>query len=255
MPQTLVALFLEPAKARKAAQELRTIGVGEQHLEVLDAYVSDVNQRLERMGVPRHDRGVYGEGVRRGGALVMATVHEKIAEQASTLMDSFGAVDIDDFEREIQQTEPALAVDPIEAQPAPDAPLEPLVEPGQGALDASPSDTELLVPQEDLELPGGIQVRATLVESPVEQVVSAVEEEWDVERRAADRTPAAGELASFEDGVMELIEMGEDLVVSKRVRVVEELVIKKRVREREEVVTQSLKQTQVTVVPSRRAAH
>jgi hypothetical protein len=54
---------------------------------------------------------------------------------------------------------------------------------------------------------------------------------------------------------MELVEMGEDLVVSKKVRVVEEIVIKKRLRERSETVSETLKETQLTMLPSRRAAH
>jgi hypothetical protein len=259
MTQTLVGLFLNPAQARKAAHELQSIGVPEPNVEVLDAYVTEVDQRLERTGVPEHDRAVYSEGVRRGGALVLAGVEERLVERSSTLMDDFGAVDIDEVQRDWEASLPLAGFEATAEVPAPEQNAE---EPALAAEAAVPAieplprnEADPFAAAEDLELAGGVRVRASVVETPFEQRVPLLEEELSVERRPADRVATEADLRAFQGEVLEFVELAEELVVSKSTRVVEELVIKKRIRSGEQMVRESLKQTQLTMAPSRRTAN
>jgi len=51
---------------------------------------------LTDLGVPEEDAGYYSEGVRRGGTLVTVRADDNMADQAVSLMNRHGAVDIDE---------------------------------------------------------------------------------------------------------------------------------------------------------------
>lgn len=47
-------------------------------------------------GIPEEDANVYSEGIRRGGALVMAKVDDNLVDTALDIMDRYNVVDIDE---------------------------------------------------------------------------------------------------------------------------------------------------------------
>ena len=62
----------------------------------LGAAAGGVVGALTELGIPEEDAGVYAEGVRRGGTLVTVLADDERAEQITSLMTRFGAVDVDE---------------------------------------------------------------------------------------------------------------------------------------------------------------
>lgn len=50
---------------------------------------------LAGLGIPKHEAGVYAEGVRRGGTLVSVHADENRADEAARILDRYNPVDID----------------------------------------------------------------------------------------------------------------------------------------------------------------
>ena len=93
---------------------------------------------------------------------------------------------------------------------------------------------------------GGVNVRTTSQEVPVQETVNLREENVTVERRPVDR--AVGNAPdAFREGTIEITETAEVPVVSKEARVVEEVVVGKEVTERQETVRDTVKRTEVEV--------
>ncbi len=116
------------------------------------------------------------------------------------------------------------------------------------------SDNEVVLPivEEQLRIGkrtverGGVNVRTTSQEVPVEETVNLREENVTVERRPVDR--AVGNAPdAFREGTIEITETAEVPVVSKEARVVEEVVVGKEVTERQETVRDTVKRTEVEV--------
>ena len=74
---------------------------------------------------------------------------------------------------------------------------------------------------------GGVKVKTTVTETPVEEDIHLHEEKVVVERRPTNRKVTAAD-AAFREGTIELRETAEEAVVAKAARVVEEVVIKKQ---------------------------
>jgi len=104
---------------------------------------------------------------------------------------------------------------------------------------------ELQVGKREIER-GAVHVDVRVVERPVNEHITLREEHVYIERRPADRVPRPEE-AQFRGGQLDMIERGEEAVVSKQVRVVEEIRLQKRVTEREEVISDKLRSTDVNI--------
>ena len=93
---------------------------------------------------------------------------------------------------------------------------------------------------------GGVNVRTTMTEKPVEETVNLREENVTVERHKVDRA-VDGATDAFQEGTFDVTTRAEVPVVSKEARVVEEVVIGKETTERAETVRDSVKRTDVEV--------
>jgi len=95
---------------------------------------------------------------------------------------------------------------------------------------------------------GGVNVRTTMTEKPIEESVTLREEQVHVERHAVNRPVDAGSATeAFKEGTFEVTTQAEVPVVSKEARVVEEVVINKEMSERAETVRDTVKRTDVEV--------
>jgi len=94
---------------------------------------------------------------------------------------------------------------------------------------------------------GGVRVRKSVEEQPVEKQVNLREENVNVERRPVNRAADAADLNTFEEGDFEVSSMTEEPVVQKQARVVEEVLINKDARERTETVRDTARKTRVDV--------
>jgi stress response protein YsnF len=93
---------------------------------------------------------------------------------------------------------------------------------------------------------GAVHVDVHVTERPISEHITLREEHVEIERRATDRPPRPDEL-EFRTGGVDMIEHGEEVVVSKQVRVVEEVLIHKRVTEHEETVNDKLRSTEIDI--------
>lgn len=92
---------------------------------------------------------------------------------------------------------------------------------------------------------GGVNVRTTMTENPVEETVNLREENVTVERHKVDRP--VDEATAFTEGSFDVTTRAEVPVVEKEARVVEEVVIDKELIERTETVRDTVKRTDVEV--------
>ncbi len=93
---------------------------------------------------------------------------------------------------------------------------------------------------------GGVKVKTTVTERPVEEQVRLHEEHVEVKRRPVNRELKAGDKA-FTEGTIEMTETAEEAVVAKRARVVEEVVIGKHGSDRTETVRDTVRRSDVDV--------
>lgn len=93
---------------------------------------------------------------------------------------------------------------------------------------------------------GGVNVRTTMTEKPVQETVNLREENVTVERHKVDR-PVNNATDAFQEGTFDVTTKAEVPVVSKEARVVEEVVIDKEMTERTETVRDTVKRTDVEV--------
>jgi len=96
---------------------------------------------------------------------------------------------------------------------------------------------------------GGVRIYSHLTSRPVEQEVRLREEHVKVERRKVDRDIRPDELNAMRDQTIEVTEMAEEPVITKRARVREEVVVGKEVTEHTETVRDDLRRTDVEVQP------
>jgi uncharacterized protein (TIGR02271 family) len=94
---------------------------------------------------------------------------------------------------------------------------------------------------------GGVRIKSSIVEQPVQETVSLRQEHVTIERTPVDRPVGENNVAPFEEMVIEAKETAEIPVVSKDVRVVEEITVDKNVEYREEVINETLRSTEVEV--------
>ena len=94
---------------------------------------------------------------------------------------------------------------------------------------------------------GGVKVKTTVTETPVEADIHLHEEHVKVKRRAVDRPVTDGDLAAFREGTIELKESAEEAVVSKKARVIEEVVLSKEGRDKKHTVRDKVRKTDVDV--------
>jgi uncharacterized protein (TIGR02271 family) len=94
---------------------------------------------------------------------------------------------------------------------------------------------------------GGVRVKTTVTETPVEADIHLHEEHVKVKRRAVDRPVTDADVAAFQEGTIELKETAEEAVVSKRARVIEEVVLSKEGLDKKHTVRDKVRKTDVDV--------
>jgi len=114
----------------------------------------------------------------------------------------------------------------------------------QGHLDVVEEQVE--VGKREVEK-GGVRVKRTVEEKPIEEKVNLREEHVHVERRPVDRPANPDDAKAFQEATLEVRERAEQPVVAKTARVIEEVVIGKDVTQRTETVRDTVHKTDVQV--------
>lgn len=207
-------------------------------------------------GIPEHEAGVYAEGVRRGGTLVMVETNDDRAALAVDALERHGPVDIERREHTLREGGWASFDPNAEAYSADEIATQRAAYSGpanQAVASTAADATVLPVIEEEVQVGkreverGRIRVHSRMSETPIEEQVRLRDERVVVERRPVDRQVSNTDPDLFREQQIELSETSEEAVVSKEARVVEEVVIDKDVAERVETVRDSVRRSDVEV--------
>ncbi|RYJ00538.1 MAG: DUF2382 domain-containing protein [Acetobacteraceae bacterium] len=223
------------------------------------------------------------EAIRRGGAVLSATVPEDRIGSVTEVLESSGAVDLDQREANWRQSgwqgsgATATKVNAMDTGTAGTATgmgsgvgttaSLPAGMPTRSAATGSAAtggtvrdgqDEVIPVVEEHLRVgkreaaTGRIRVHSHIVETPVEEQVTLHQEHVQVERRPVDR-PVDATAAAFQDRTIEATETTEEAVVAKEARVVEEVVLRKTSDDETRTIRDSVRHTEVSVDDDRAA--
>ncbi len=256
--RTLTAMFKSTAEAQSAAQML----MSQLHLSqtairvspgagVTDAGYDKSSPYAEKgffasikdMFLPEEDRYAYAEGMRRGNVLLNASVDEGAINQASSILEQAGALDLDAQEASWRQS----------GWTGYDAATHTAVRTAASVVAPGRTDETIKVMEEQLVVGkrevgrGGMRVRSYVVERPVEAQVTLHEERVTIERHPVNRPVTAADAAAFGEKTLEAHATREEAVVGKDVRVVEEIGLKKEEADRVETVRDTVRKTEVEV--------
>jgi stress response protein YsnF len=207
---------------------------------------------LTQLGVPEDEAGLYAEGVRRGGSLVVVTSSDAQADRGLEIMDRYHPLDIDDLVDRWHQE----GWSRFEATAAPYTEAEVSRERQhyrKNVAAANEAETTIPVVEEEVTVGkrqverGRVRIHTYMEERPVEKPVQLREERVKVDRRPVDRPATEADLRDARDETIEITETAEEPVVSKRARVVEEVTVRKDVDEHTEMVRETERRTDVKV--------
>jgi hypothetical protein len=121
MPNTAVGLFPNPSLVDDVVREIEALGFPQQEIRTMEEpanfavtgvmsfprldYETILVRELTRIGTTQAEADTFVDGLRRGGALVLATGSDFAVDAAADLMDLRGAVGIE----EVAGSEPFLA--------------------------------------------------------------------------------------------------------------------------------------------------
>jgi len=267
---TVVGVFEDYNTAERVARELTEAGISRESIDVRSNFrtgaagrTGDYDQGEHEGGISgwfhrlfggeethRESAGDYAEMVRRGNAVVSVQVAPNLVDQATDIMNSNGAIDVDS---RISQYREGGFRGYDESAPGyshEDAAREREQYRDRGGVAEGQS---IPVVEEQLEVGkrtvrrGGVRVYSQVREVPVEENIVLREEHVRVERRPVDRPLRGDEASRLRDQTIEVTESAEVPVVQKKARVREEVVVGKETQERTERVRDTVRQSEVKV--------
>ncbi|QYE33033.1 DUF2382 domain-containing protein (plasmid) [Polymorphobacter sp. PAMC 29334] len=257
MSRTITALFDTRADAEAAKNRLEAASLEVSHVDITDKTSTGYTDNLgtgttspESQGFwaslkgafsPGEDRHVYEEGVRRGGALLTATVHDNDTDKAVDILDNANSVDIDGRANDWKQSG---WVAPVAASGMAAAPIAGNRTTGANEEMIPVVEETLRVGKREVER-GGVRVRSYIVETPVSEQVTLRDEHVSVERRPVSGGAVPAD--AFRERTIEMTETDEEAVVAKDARVVEEVVVRKTAEDRTETISDTVRRTEVEV--------
>ncbi len=241
--KTVVGLFAHSEDANKAVRELGEASIAQGQIQTMTSDARDkVVGALTGKGVPKSDADTYAEGVRRGGALVVAETEDNQSDWAVSILDRNNILDIDQLGSRYRQ---GGFTNFDAAQPAYTEPDVTSERNAVGEMTIPIVEEQLEVGKRSVERVGA-RIHTVVTERPVEASVTLREEHVSVTRHAVDRAVTDAD-AAFGEKSIEVTETDEVPVVSKTARVVEEVVVGKTATERTETVTDTVRRTDVEV--------
>jgi stress response protein YsnF len=189
---------------------------------------------LVGLGIPEDHANRYAEGVRRGGALVTVTTDENDAARVESVLDRHDPVDVDERHQSWKKSGWSRFDEKAPPHAAAAGERETVIPVVEEKLKVGKRETE----------GGRVRIRSFMREEPVSEQVHLRQEKVHVERRPASG-PVTGD--TFKERSFDVVERGEEAVVSKEGRVKEELVVRKEKQDRVETVRDTVRKTEVEV--------
>src|SRR3974390_1191713 len=232
-------------KAKNAFKVLQNAGIDTDDMSVIDR-VALASHDAEHVGLWRrlfgenvweHEAAVYGDTLKKGGAILVARVPDDQVARVMALLDVHQPLDVHAVAAKIGETIPVQA--------------KALVTPPIAKADARDAET-LRLAEEHLNVgkrvfdTGTTRIRRFVVVKPVQADVTLHEEHADVVRRAIT-DPGYVADSDWSDKAYEVTETAEEAVVSKTARVVEEVTLRKAGTDRVETVKDTVRHQEVEV--------
>ena len=189
-------------------------------------------------GIPEENAAAYETGIKSGGIVLRAT--PRTAEDAAFIESKFKSCGGEQVYSNASQTTTTTT-----------ATARPMANTQQRNTETG--DVVIPVIEEELQVgkrtveTGGVQVKTSVTERPVEETVNLREENVTVDRRPVDRAVTDSDMNAVKEGDFTVTERAEQAVVGKQARVVEEVVVGKDVTERDKTITDTVRRTEVDV--------
>lgn len=273
MSRTVTAMFDSRSDADAARTRLTGAGLGISDVQILDQSsqgASSMGSSSDNSSSSGHgfwagvkdffmadeDRYTYEEGVRRGGAVLVAKVDENRVDEAVRILEESSTVDIEEREQSWKQS----GYQGYNAETMGGYYGRDRQSTTQTAASTGTTSNEEHIPIVEEQLVvgkrevnrGTARVRSYVVETPVQEQVTLREEHVNIERR-----PVSGEYtgvgatgdksALFQEREIEVTETAEEAVVGKQARVVEEVVVSKTADQHTETVSDTVRRTEVDI--------
>jgi uncharacterized protein (TIGR02271 family) len=234
-------------KAKAALNVLKSSGIDASNVSLLDrsALGSTTDyahpglwRRLFGENVWDHEAAVYGETLKKGGALLAVRVPQEQVAKVMSILDVHKPLDVHEVAKKIGAEVPVQA--------------KALVTPPVAAAAAAGNEEVLRLAEEQLNVgkrmfeTGTTRIRRFVTERPVEAEVKLHEEHAEVLRRAISDSSYTADI-DWSDKEYSVTETAEEAVVSKSARVVEEVAIRKEGTDRVETVHDTVRRQQVEV--------
>ena len=243
--ETIVAIYDTPAHAELAAADLREAGVPETAIGIHAGKISAARTGTTAAapsaqgfwsslfgGSPDHDTTVYDRSVDNGASVLTVKTPNAYVSRVMAIIESHSPIDID-------ERATSLGLRPnSDATPA----AAPSTPPQPGMMQLSEENLNI---GKRLVNRGGTRVRRFVVERPVEEQVSLHTENVVLDRHpVTDARPASD---SFTEKAIEMMEMVEEVVVSKSAHVYEEVGLRKETTDRVQTVRDTVRKEEVEI--------
>lgn len=112
MPKTTVGMFKNPNEVETVVREIEGLGFPRQEIRVVDEpktfdvtgvmsfarldYEVELKRELKRIGASKAEAEAYVDGLRNGGALVLATGFDGNVDAAADVMNRHGAIEVEE---------------------------------------------------------------------------------------------------------------------------------------------------------------
>lgn len=263
MSRTITAMFDSRSEAESARARLSSSGLEAERVRIIDQETGSSTggaggqdgfwASLKDLFMPDEDRHAYGEGIRRGGYMLVAEVEKDDVDRACQLLDQDGSIDFE--QRQSEWRNQGWAGYQADRQAGAFGQLGGDRDGASFSNDRSVEEERIPIANEELRVGkreverGGARVRSYIRETPVHEQVNLREEHVDIERR-----PVSGEFSRtgladdvFQEREIEMTERAEEAVVSKEARVEEELVVRKTADTHVENIDDTVRHTEVEV--------
>ncbi|AYA35831.1 DUF2382 domain-containing protein [Hymenobacter oligotrophus] len=272
MAQTVIGMFDDANQARQAAQQLESMGVTRDHIDISAQNTTGATSSTSTTASSTNDDSIsgffrslfnsddeiskYSEVARRGAMVTVHASDQTEAQRAAEVLDRCGAVDVDERAQQYRSGWTGMGAQNMGQQnmtagtntTANSMTSRDMVGRGTDMTDQSIPIIEenLQVGKREVET-GGMRLRSRIVERPVEEHLRLRQEHAWVERNPVNRPATEADIQNFKEGEMEITERAEVPVVNKEARVVEEVRLGKEVEERDETIRDTVRRTDVDV--------
>ena len=253
MAKTIVGLYDDRSTAQKVVSDLESAGFGDDHLRFashedgnatsydIDANNDTTPDALKRYGIADDETSFYSEGVRRGGSLVIARVHDQDVDKAVDIMARHNPVRYEDRAEAYADTSDTevYTADRMQENRAQFA--------DQSKQRLQEIEEHIKVGKREV-VRGGVKVHQYVETDVEEETLRLRDENVTVDRTNVNRPLSASEAdAAFQDKTVEVIETDEEAIVEKTAMVTGEVEVGKDVNVREETVGGEVRRTRVEV--------